>query len=46
MESQGVDVNHWNAASKGMHLPTRVEHKAVADAVRKKVREVKSKGMK
>jgi len=25
MEAQGVDVDHWNAASKGMHLPKRVK---------------------
>ncbi len=28
MEKQGVDVNEWNAASKGMKLPTRVTPKA------------------
>ena len=37
MEAQGVDVDEWNAASKGKKLPMRAprsKHKAVVDALR------------
>jgi len=27
LESQGVDVNEWNSASKGKRLPKRVKKK-------------------
>ena len=32
LEAQGVDVNEWNAASKGKKLPTKVKASAKGKA--------------
>ena len=43
LEAQGVDVDEWNAASKGKKLPARKLDSAKAEKIRRKARKVLGK---